>query len=63
MCEIYLNMTGKFVSATVLAVAKEASQARAAELWAATGLKWDQFLEEGADASAFVKDNVSCRVF
>ena len=47
------------MSAAVLALAKEASPAKAAELWAASGLRWEQFLEKDADASTFVKDNVS----
>ena len=49
------------MSASVLALSRESSAARAAELWSSSGLRWEQFLEKGADADKFVKDNVSCR--
>ena len=47
------------MAAAVSAVAKESTAARAGELWAASGLAWPQFLEDGADADKFVKDKVS----
>ena len=47
------------MSASVLALSRESSAARAAELWSSSGLRWEQFIEKGADADKFVKDNVS----
>ena len=46
------------MAASVSAVAKESSAARAGELWATSGLTWTQFLEDGADTDKFVKDKV-----
>ena len=59
LIDIVFTFTGKFVSASVLALSRESSAARAAELWSSSGLRWEQFLEKGADADKFVKDNVS----